>query len=215
MSPAEPGATEGASDRPRLEHRRRISGRGAGAATGLLPLLVLALGCTVARIEPASERELQARRAQEALVRAALQNYYADFSARDWTRFADHFWPGATITTIWQPPGEPVARVDAQTVPEFVARAPLGPDSKPLFEERMTGADIRIHGNLAQAWVRYSARFGDSAAVREWQGIDAITLLRHEGRWRISSLAFTSVEPGQSVELEREGPPLAAAPRPR
>lgn len=193
----------------------RAGRRSAPAAPGLLPFLLLALGCTVVRIEPASERELQARREQEALVRAALQSYYADFSARDWSRFTDNFWPGATITTIWQPPGEPIARVDAQTVPEFVARAPLGPDSKPIFEERMTSADVRIHGNLAQAWVRYTARFGDSAAVREWQGIDAITLLRHEGRWRISSLAFTSVEPGQSVELEREGPPLAAAPTAR
>lgn len=215
MSPAQAGSNDGASEQPPLQYRRRIRRRGAAGATRLLPLLLLVLGCTVARIEPASERELQARREQEALVRAALQRYYADFSARDWSRFTDHFWPGATITTIWQPPGEPGARVDAQTVPAFVARAPEGPDSKPIFEERMTGADVRIHGALAQAWVRYAARFGDSAAVREWQGIDAITLLRHEGRWRISSLAFTSVEPGQAVEVEREGPPLAAAFRPR
>jgi hypothetical protein len=38
--------------------------------------------------------------------------------------------------------------------------------------------------------VVYRARFGDSEAIAEWQGIDAISLLRHGGRWRIVSLAF-------------------------
>lgn len=152
-------------------------------------------GCTIARTPPPGGADTTAaRREQDAAVRAELAGYYRDFSARDWTAFADRFWPGATITTVWQPPGEPAARVDAQTVPAFVARAPEGPGSKPIFEERMTGADIRVHGNLAQAWVRYSARLGDSAGVMEWQGIDAITLLRNDGRWRIISLAFTDLE---------------------
>jgi hypothetical protein len=155
------------------------------------------LGCSVKRTPPpggAAADTAAARRELEGAVRAELEGYYADFSARDWVRFADHFWPGATITTVWQPPGEPAARVAVQTVPDFVAKAPEGPGSRPIFEERMTGLELRVHGNLAQAWARYQARFGDAANVMEWRGVDAITLFSHQGRWRIVSLAFTDLD---------------------
>ncbi|MEZ4589321.1 MAG: DUF4440 domain-containing protein [Gemmatimonadales bacterium] len=130
----------------------------------------------------------------ESAVRAELERYYEDFSQRDWPAFAEHFWPEATIATVWQPPGEPSAMVDVQTVPDFVANAPLGPGSKPIFEERMTSVDIRVVGNLAQAWARFHARFGDSGAVAEWDGIDGFTLLALDGRWRIVSLGFTDAQ---------------------
>jgi hypothetical protein len=120
----------------------------------------------------------------------ALENYYADFSARDWEAFASHFWPGATITTIWAPPGESAPRVVAQTIPDFIAKAPEGPGSKPIFEERMDDARVRAHGNLAQVWAAYTARFGEPGNVLVWKGIDAFSLLKHEDRWRITSLTF-------------------------
>ena len=127
-------------------------------------------------------------------LRAELERYYADFSARDWDAFADHFWPGATITTRWQPPGEDAPRVVVTTVPDFVAQAPQGPGSKPIFDERMTACETRVTGDLAQVWARYDARFGDPGDVKEWSGIDDFTLMKHEGRWRIVALAFASEE---------------------
>ena len=75
--------------------------------------------------------------ARESAVRDRLEAYYADFSARDWDAFASHFWPGATITTIWQPPGESQMRVVSSSVPAFVEQAPDGPGSKEIFSERM------------------------------------------------------------------------------
>ncbi len=125
-------------------------------------------------------------------IRAELLGYYSDFSARDWEKFAGHFWPGATMTTVWQPPGEPGPRVVVISIPEFVAKAPEGPGSKPIFEEKMTGAEMRVHGNLAQVWARYQARFGEPGQVMEWSGIDAFTLMKDDGRWRIVSLAYAS-----------------------
>jgi hypothetical protein len=119
-----------------------------------------------------------------------LEDYYGDLSARDWEAFASHFWPGATIATIWAPPGEAGPRVVSQTVPEFVAKAPEGPGSKPIFEERMDAARVRARGNLAQVWASYTARFGEPGNVAVWTGIDAFALLKHEGRWRITSLTF-------------------------
>lgn len=132
--------------------------------------------------------------AAEGEIRAELERYYADFSARDWEKFADHFWPGATITTVWAPPGESAPRVVVTSIPDFVAKAPEGPGSKPIFEEKMTGAEVRVQGNLAQVWARYEARFGEPGQVTEWSGTDAFTLMKHGGRWKIVALAFTGDE---------------------
>ncbi|MCI0433770.1 MAG: nuclear transport factor 2 family protein [Gemmatimonadetes bacterium] len=125
-------------------------------------------------------------------VLAELEQYYADLSAREWDRFADHFWAGATIATIWQPPGDSVQRVTTTTIPEFIAQAPLGPGSREIFEERMTSAHVVGTGNLAQAWATYAARFGDPGDIDEWTGSDAFTLMKHEGRWRIVAMAYTT-----------------------
>jgi hypothetical protein len=127
-------------------------------------------------------------------VEQRLEVYYRDFSAREWNAFASHFWPGADITTVWQPPGEESDRVVATTIEEFVLQAPQGPGSREVFEEWMIEADIRVLGELAQAWVRYGARFGDPGNIDEWEGIDAITLLKHDETWKIVSLVFTSDE---------------------
>lgn len=134
--------------------------------------------------------ESAAADAARAEVLAELQQYYADFSARDWEAFASHFWPGATITTVWQPPGENQARVVVTSIPDFVAQAPRGPGSKPIFEEKMSSAEVRVHRNLSQVWARYDARFGDPGQVMEWSGVDAFTLMKHDGRWRIVALVF-------------------------
>jgi hypothetical protein len=128
--------------------------------------------------------------ATRAEIMDALHRYYSDFSARRWNAFSTHFWPGATITTIWQPRGEGGERVVITTINQFIDLAPQGPDSKAIFDERMTSADVRVQGNLAHVWGRYHAKFGDPGEVAEWSGIDAFTLMKHDGRWKIVALAF-------------------------
>lgn len=135
-----------------------------------------------------------ATEATRAEVIDRLEHYYADFSSRDWDAFASHFWPGATLTTVWQPPGADASRVVVTGLDEFIAQAPQGPGSREIFEERMSGAKVLTHGNLAQVWARYEARFGDPGEITEWRGIDAFTLMRHDGEWRIVSLSYTDVE---------------------
>lgn len=146
--------------------------------------LLLLTGCTT----------LQERPEAEADVLAEVRAYYADFSSRDWDAFAQHFWPGATIAATWAPPGEAEERVVTQTIPEFTAMAPLGPGSQPVFSERMLDARVEVRGDLAQVWASYAAEFGEPGNLSSWRGIDAFTLMRHRGRWRIASLAFTNVE---------------------
>ena len=79
-------------------------------------------------------------------------------------------------------------------MPDFVEQAPLGPGSREIFEERMLSARITTSGGLAQAWVDYDAHFGEPGELHEWAGVDAFTLLHHEGRWRIVSIAYVATE---------------------
>jgi hypothetical protein len=53
---------------------------------------------------------------------------------------------------------------------------------------------VSANNDIAQVWAAYDARFGDPGDVQEWSGIDAFTLLRFEGRWRISSIAYMSTD---------------------
>ena len=152
--------------------------------------LALASACTIDYAPPDARRGETVPSADTTMVLTQLRSYYRDLSARDWAAFSGHFWPGATIATRWQPTGEDGVRVWITSVPEFVAAAPAGPESRPAFEESMVDARIRMAGDLAQAWVTYRARFGDPGAVEEWQGVDAFTLLQHGGRWRIAALTF-------------------------
>ena len=154
-----------------------------------LALLVLS-GCTVRRAGPAAPNP------DEEAVRVAVQQYYRDMSARNWPVYAAHFWPRATLTTVWQPPGESAPRVVVTSIDSFLAMTGKGPDSKPVFEERLLGQEVRVTANLAHVWARYEARFGDSAALQTWRGVDAFTWMKQDGTWRIVALAY-SVDSGQ------------------
>lgn len=123
-----------------------------------------------------------------------LTEYYDHMSARNWKAYASHFWPGATITTVWQAAGEPAPKVLITSIQDFIAQTPQGPNSQPVFEERMVDADVRASGNLAQVWANYKARFGGLGKVDEWTGIDAFTLMKHEGHWKIAGLTFAATE---------------------
>lgn len=151
-------------------------------------LLAAGIGCASSG-KPLVDPVTEASRAQ---ILAELNQYYADFSARKWSAFAAHFWPDATITTIWQPPGEAHERVVVTSIDQFIQRAPLGPGSKSIFDERMTGAQVRVEGGLAQVWSKYTARFGEPGDIAAWSGTDAFTLVQHEGQWKIAALAFAA-----------------------
>jgi ketosteroid isomerase-like protein len=122
------------------------------------------------------------------LIKAEITSYYRDLSARDWDAFAAHFWRGATVSSVWEPDDEG-RRVVFSTVPEFIVESDPGPDV--LFDEQLGTAQVHVSGNLAIVWAQYRVRFGDQPGnVREWSGIDAFTLIKHVGVWKITSMAF-------------------------
>jgi hypothetical protein len=54
----------------------------------------------------------------------------------------------------------------------------------------MKDSEIKVQGNISEAWVRYEAKFGTSDSLMQWTGTDVFTLLRHEGDWKIVSIVF-------------------------
>ena len=155
----------------------------------VLACMVLVPACHIEIDDQRAHRVNDDAQAEQAVLRT-VRSYYDALSSLDSTAFLAHFWPGADVTTRWQPPGTDSVRIQILPVEDFVRRWPEGPGSRAVFEERMLEAEVRLRGDLAQAWVHYAARFGDSSDVQEWRGIDAFTLIRHVGTWRIVELAF-------------------------
>lgn len=160
----------------------------------LLPAIVTFLAsCNQTSRQP----DLGNRSAADSLRQVLLSEvnqYYADMSARNWEVYASHFWPDASLTTVWQPPGEDALRVVMTDIEEFVEQADEGPGSQPVFEEEMLEADVKVYGNLAAVWATYTAKFGTRDSLIKWKGIDAFTYMKHEGKWRIVSLAYINLE---------------------
>ncbi len=149
----------------------------------LVSALVLA-GC--ARDQPPGED------AETRAIRESVEQYYIVMSDRIWGEYQKFFWAGSTLTTVWQPPGEPQPRVIPTTIEDFVAQTHLGPDSQPIFEEQLLDQEIRRRGDVAQVLARYEARFGSEDSVMTWRGVDAMTWLKHDGQWRIAALVFVN-----------------------
>ncbi len=112
-------------------------------------------------------------------------------SDRDWPAYRRFFWKKGTLTTVWQAQGDSTATVQVSTIDEFIAQTPQGPDSQPIFEEKMIDSQIDVKGPLAQAWVRYEARFGTEEELMEWEGTDLFSLMKHNDEWRIVALVFS------------------------
>nr|WP_281169010.1 nuclear transport factor 2 family protein [Fulvivirga imtechensis] len=126
-----------------------------------------------------------------------LISYYQTMTRRDWRTYRSYFWDDAIITTVWQKEGENNESVHITTIDEFIAQTHLGPDSQPVFEEKPIDIQITVKNGLAQAWVRYEARFGSEKNMMEWKGTDLFSLLNHDGKWRIVSLTFSSEDSPQ------------------
>ena len=173
-------------------------------------VLLLALAsCRIERIQPPPSRASAAAVPDSAVV-AALERYYDRFSRRAWREFRQSFWPGATLTTRWQAPGDTAPRVNAVTLDRFLATTGQGPDRLAVFDERMVRHEVRRYGDLAAAWTTFRATFGLPDSVPQTHyGVDAFVLMEDGGEWRIVSLAFTRELPGDS--LPKDAPALAPA----
>jgi hypothetical protein len=118
----------------------------------ILVVSIIATGCMLK--DPATP--------DASAIEGKLKTYYNDMSDRNWTAYQSHFWPGATITTVWTGPQNFVPAVDITSIEDFIKETPNGPDSQPIFEETMENSQITFKANIAEAWVNYNAKFGET-----------------------------------------------------
>lgn len=128
----------------------------------------------------------------DSTLHAFLDEYYKTMSNRDWRKYRECFWENATIIASWQKEGDSAVNVHVTTIDDFIEATPAGPDSKPIFSEKMRSASVDIKGNLASAWVDYDVEFGTRDSLMKWSGTDVFTFLKNNGEWRIASLVFES-----------------------
>ena len=130
-------------------------------------------------------------------IRALLEHYYADFGGRDWKQFETHFWAGATIVAIRQPPGGGPERVVSTPIATYIEEMQKQGDAGDRIEFAIAAATIERDGVVALARVSYSARASEQTEPQPWRGSDVFLLMSHENAWRIASLAFGTPDRGQ------------------
>jgi hypothetical protein len=81
---------------------------------------------------------------------------------------------------------------------QFIKR--VGPSE---FTERGFDATVRVQDRVAQVWMPYDLYIGD-----RWShcGVDAFTLMKSDGRWRVASLVYTIEQP-PACRMHPSGPP--------
>lgn len=123
-------------------------------------------------------------------VRIAVDEMYADLSARRWDALGAHFLPGASLAFSTD------TGVTRMAAPEFIEMVRKNTEGKEIFEERMAKAWIRVYEDLAVVWSSFEGRIGNGDKIKVWSGVDAFTLMKVDGRWKISHIAvFKDPEP--------------------
>ena len=119
-----------------------------------------------------------------------LEEYYQTMSTRNWKAYQAYFSSDASLTTIWKEQTDSIPKIKTSSITDFIAQTKDGPDSQPIFEEKMLSSEIEIKNNLAQAWVSYEAKFGTQDNLFEWKGIDLFSFIRYNNEWKIVAIVF-------------------------
>ncbi|HKS16698.1 MAG TPA: nuclear transport factor 2 family protein [Planctomycetota bacterium] len=116
---------------------------------------------------------------------AAMEVMYDDLSARRWEALEAHFLPDAAL--VFATPSGP----KRMAPPKFIEMVRKNVEGKEVFEERMEAASVRAHGDVAQVWSSFAGREGNGQDIRTWSGVDAFTLVKVDGKWKIALIAVS------------------------
>lgn len=143
------------------------------------------LGCT-----PSGSGNTDQNQGQVNELTSLIEEYYKTMSNRNWPEYQEMFCEEGTLTTVWSDSTGVERQIHTSTIQDFVASTAEGPDSQPIFEERPLNIEVEVKGILANAWVRYEAKFGSKESLMEWTGYDLFSFINHEGKWKIVSIVF-------------------------
>ena len=143
----------------------------------ILPaLLVLAWTAAPARAQQTPEAE----------VRAAIVRLFDGMRAGDGAAVRAAFHPSARLQTVARRQGETAATLREDSVAAFV-RA-VGTPHEQVWDERTAGTEVRVDGDLAQAWVPYTFYRGEQLSHC---GVNAVLLVRTAEGWKITQITDT------------------------
>jgi hypothetical protein len=131
-------------------------------------------------------RPIHAQSAEQDAVRAVVTGLFDAMRTRDTAAMRAAFDSTAALHSV----GADRVRPDAiSSWISSVATAPAGV----VLDERLGTQMVQLDGTLATVWVRYHFYVGDRFSHC---GVDAFTLAKSDGRWRILSVADTRQREG-------------------
>ena len=142
----------------------------------------------------------QAHSPEHQAVLAVAESALAAVSRSDFVALTDLMLDSAVIFSAGERNGR--FRVQSRTRAQE-RRTPMGR----RYTERGFRPEVRVSGPLAVVWLPY-----DFYLDGRWShcGVDAFTLLKADGRWRIATLAW-SVEQPPACERHPDGPPAGSS----
>ncbi len=169
--------------------------------TDLAFLVALALLATVATRPLCAQPSPAVDQAERAAALAVADSALAAISRNDVVGFTDLMLPEAVMFPTSTREG--VTRYAVRT--REAQRAAPFPGT---VSERGWNAEVRVSGAVAMVWYPY-----DLYLDGKWShcGVDIFTLVRHQGQWRIATMAWSAIQP-PACEKHPKGPPPGAKP---
>jgi hypothetical protein len=152
--------------------------------------------CGVAWIFVALTAPVRAQDAESAAALAVADAALAAISRGDMTAFTDLMLPEAILLPTSTRDG--MTRYRLRTRDQQRTSTPPG-----RITERGFRPEVRVNGPVAMVWYPY-----DLYVDGKWShcGVDAFTLIRAEGKWRIAVMSWSAEQP-PACEKHPDGPP--------
>lgn len=120
----------------------------------------------------------------EAAVKATITRMFDGMSKADSTLLKPLFASGARLQTVQNKQG--AVSVKEDPIAGFIAS--VGKAKAGALDERLSGMDIKVDGDLATAWTPYSFYYNGQ---QSHCGANAFTLVRIAGDWKIQNIIDT------------------------
>ncbi|MBD2751472.1 nuclear transport factor 2 family protein [Spirosoma validum] len=139
-----------------------------------MKLLLLLLACLPAFAQPSDE----------AAVKTTINQLFQGMQKADSTVLKTLFMPGARLQTVINKQGDVSVRDEAISM--FINS--IGKAKAGTLDERLSGMDIKIDGELATAWTPYVFYFQNK---KSHCGVNAFTLVKVGESWKIQTIIDT------------------------
>lgn len=135
-------------------------------------------------ISVAYSSALFAQNAEETAVKTTVNTLFQAMQKADSTMLKPLFSPGARLQTVINKQGDVTIRDEA--IAGFINS--IGKAKAGTLDERLSGMDVKIDGDLATAWTPYVFYFQDK---KSHCGVNAFTLVKIGGSWKIQTIIDT------------------------